>query len=172
MSLAHICEITCLFKTIKFPRQKKASWSADSNLAELVSCSDRHSEVVAAGQLVWPTTRIKPKRRHLGLAAGRIQTMLTEPQFAPWHCVNNIRFYLHSFEVCLVNLLNEFIFSSFQCFITLLVKFLCIGAVFRKAFLPLFFPSFYAPTFGASVFDALCRFLPAFIRGTFHWKGP
>ena len=52
MSLAHICEITCLVKTIKFPRQKKASWSADSNLAELASRSDRQSEVIAAGQLV------------------------------------------------------------------------------------------------------------------------
>ena len=71
-----------------------------------------------------------------------------------------------------MNPLNEFIFSSLQCFITLLVKFLYIGAVFRKASLPLFFPSFYAPIFGASVFDAFCRFLPDFIHGTFHWKGP
>ena len=54
--------------------------------------------------------------------------------------VNNIPFCISIVsELCLVNLLNEFIFSSFQCFITLLVKFLCIGTVFRKASLPLSF---------------------------------
>ena len=60
MSVAHICGITCLIQTINFTRQKKGRWSTGSNLAALVSCSDRHSDMVAAGHLVWPTTRINP----------------------------------------------------------------------------------------------------------------